>query len=138
MGNQAVKSAPTADPKIKSAIDHVRAAAQELHGAISDAMTKRGGATKADLEAFGQKVKTVTDSAKSTLNNQNAAVKKHMSDAVSQLEATQKRVNDGLKASGDKFQTSVRQALADAHASVQKISEAVAAQRSAASSKAGK
>lgn len=138
MVNQAVRSAPTADPKIKNAIDHVRAAAQELHGAISDAMTKRGGATKADLEAFGQKVKSVTDSAKSTLNNQNAAVKKHMSDAVSQLEATQKRVNDGLKASGDKFQTSVRQALADARASVQKISEAVAAQRSTTSSKASK
>jgi hypothetical protein len=135
MGNQAVKSAPTADPRIKTAIDHVRSAAQELHGAISDAMTKRGGATKADLEAFQQKVKTVTDSAKSTLNTQNAAVKKHMSDAVAQLEATQKRVNDGLKASGDKFQTSARQAVADARASVQKISEAVAAQRSAAPSK---
>ena len=138
MGNQAVKSAPTADPSIKSAIDHVRAAAQELHGAISDAMTKRSGATKADLEAFGQKVKTVADSAKNTLNSENAAVKKHMSDAVAHLEATQKRVNDGLKATGDKFQTSVQQALADARASVQKISEAVAAQRSAASRKAGK
>ena len=135
MGNQAVKSAPTADPKVKNAIDHVRAAAQELHGAISDAMTKRGGATKADLEAFGQKLKATTDSAKATLNNQNAAVKKHMSDAVSQLETTQKHVNDGLKASGKNLQTSVRQALADARASVQKISEAVAAQRSAASNK---
>jgi ElaB/YqjD/DUF883 family membrane-anchored ribosome-binding protein len=138
MGNQAVKSATTADPKVKSAIDHVRAAAQELHGAISDAMTKRGGATKADLEAFGQKIKSTTDSAKAALNNQNAAVKKQMTDAVTQLEVTQKRVNDGLKASGDKVQTSVRQALADARTSVQKISEAVAAQRSAQSSKAGK
>ena len=138
MGNQALRSAPTEDPKIKSAIDNVRAAAQELHGAISDAMTRRGGATKADLEAFVQKVKTVTESAKSTLNNQNAAVKKHMTDAVAQLEATQKRVNDGRKASGEKFQTSAQQALADARASVQKISEAVAAQRSAVSSKTGR
>jgi ABC-type transporter Mla subunit MlaD len=135
MANQAVKSAPTADPKIKNAIDNVRAAAQELHGAISDAMTKRGGATKADLQAFGQKIKTVTDSAKSTLNTQNATVKKNMTDAVTQLEATQKIVNDGMKATGSQLQTSVRQALADARASVQKISEAVAAQRSAASSK---
>jgi flagellar biosynthesis/type III secretory pathway protein FliH len=101
-------------------------------------MTKRGGATKADLEAFGQKVKTVTDSAKSTLNTQNATVKKQMTDAVTQLEATQKIVNDGMKATGDKLQTSVRQALQDARASVQKISEAVAAQRSAASSKPGR
>lgn len=138
MANPALKPAPSADPTVKTAIDHVRAAAQELHGAISDAMIKRGGATKADLESFGQKIKSVTDSAKSTLNSQNATVKKHMSDAVAALEATQKRVNDGLKASGEKFQTSVRQALAGAHASVQKISEAVAAQRSAASTKAGK
>jgi ElaB/YqjD/DUF883 family membrane-anchored ribosome-binding protein len=138
MANQAVKSAPTADPKIKNAIDNVRAAAQELHGAISDAMTKRGGATKADLQAFGQKIKTVTESAKSTLSTQNATVKKNMTDAVTQLEATQKIVNDGMKATGEKLQTSVRQALQDARASVQKISEAVAAQRSAASSKPGR
>jgi ABC-type transporter Mla subunit MlaD len=138
MANQAVKSASTADPKIKNAIDNVRTAAQELHGAISDAMTKRGGATKADLQAFGQKIKTVTDSAKSTLSTQNATVKKNMTDAVTQLEATQKIVNDGMKATGEKLQTSVRQALQDARASVQKISEAVAAQRSAASSKPGR
>ena len=138
MANQAVKSGPAADPKIKNAIDNVRAAAQELHGAISDAMTKRGGATKADLQAFGQKIKTVTDSAKSTLSTQNATVKKNMTDAVTQLEATQKIVNDGMKATGEKLQTSVRQALQDARASVQKISEAVAAQRSAASSKPGR
>jgi ABC-type transporter Mla subunit MlaD len=139
MVNQAVKSPPAGlDPKVKTALDHVRAAAQELHGAISDAVTKRGGATKADLQSFGQKIKTVTDSAKSTLSTQNAAVKKKMNDAVTQLEATQQRINDGLKASGEKVQTSVRQALADARASVQKISEAVAAQRSAASSETGR
>jgi exonuclease VII small subunit len=134
MGNQAVQSAP-ADAKVKDALDNVRTAAQELHKAISDAIIKRGGATKADLESFGQKIKSITDSAKSTVNTQNAAVKKHMNEAVTQLEATQKRVNDGLKASGEKLQTSVRQTLADARASVQKISEAVAAQRSAASNK---
>jgi ABC-type transporter Mla subunit MlaD len=128
----------SADPNVKDALGHIRTAAQELHGAISDAMTKRGGATKADLESFGQKIKTLTDSAKTSISTQNTAVKKHMSDAVTQLEATQKKVADGLKASGDKVQTSVRQALTDARASVQKISEAVAAQRSAASSKSGK
>ena len=139
MVNQAVKSRPAGlDPNVKTAVDHVRTAAQELHGAISDAMTKRGGATKADLQSFGQKIKTVTDSAKSTLSTQNATVKKKMNDALTQLEGTQQRINDGLKASGEKVQTSVRQALAGARASVQKISEAVAAQRSAASSKTSK
>ena len=134
MANQAVKSPPGGlDPNVKTALDNVRASAQELHGAISDAMTKRSGATKADLQSFAQKIKTVTDSAKNTLNTQNATVKKKMNDAVTQLETTQQHINDGLKASGDKVQTSVRQALTDARASVQKISEAVAAQRSASS-----
>lgn len=136
---QAVKSPPmSADPKVQDALGHIRTAAQELHGAMSDAMTKQGGATKADLESFGQKIKALTDSAKTSINTQNAAVKKNLNDAVGKLEATQKQVNDGLKATGDKFQTSVRGALADARASVQKISEAVAAQRSAASSKSGR
>src|SRR6266850_266496 len=139
MTTQTVKSAPTgADPKVTDALKHVRSAGQELHRAISDAVTKRAGATKADLEAFGNKVKTVADSAKNSVKAQNAAVKKHMADAVAQLEVAQKHVTDGLKASGEKFQASARQAVADARTTVQKISEAVAAQRSAASTKPSK
>jgi len=52
------------DTNVKDSLDHIRAATQELHGAISDAVAKRGGATKADLEAFAQKAKAATESAK--------------------------------------------------------------------------
>jgi hypothetical protein len=52
------------ETNVKDALDQIRAATQELHGAISDAAAKRGGATKADLEALAQKAKTVTESAK--------------------------------------------------------------------------
>jgi hypothetical protein len=139
MGTQALSSVQTgADTKVKDALNHVRASAQELHGAISDAVTKRGGATKADLEAFGQKVKAVTESAKSSIGTQNEAAKKHINEAVTQLEATQKHINEGLKATGQAFQNSTRQVLTDARGAVQKISEAVAAARSAASSKTSK
>ena len=56
MANQAVKAPPGGlDPNVKTALDNVRASAQELHGAISDAMTKRSGATKADLQSFAQR-----------------------------------------------------------------------------------
>ena len=123
------------EPKVKDALDHVRAAAQELHGHISDAAAKRAGAAKADLEALGQKAKAVTDSAKASISSQNEAVKKHLTEAVAKLEATQTHVAEGLKASGQAFETSVAKAVADARASVQKISEAVAAKRSAASAK---
>jgi hypothetical protein len=118
---------------IKDALDHVRAATQELHGAISDAASKRGGATKADLEAFVQKAKAVTESAKGSIATQNEAAKKDLAEAVTHLEAVQKHVGESLKSSGQAFQTSIQKAVADARASAQKVSEAVAAKRSATS-----
>jgi protein-tyrosine-phosphatase len=126
------------DTNIKESLDHVRADTQELHRAISDAVAKRGGATKADLEAFAQKAKTVMESAKGSISSQHEATKKYLTEAVTHLEATQKHVADSLKSSGQAFQTSVQKVLADARASAQKVSEAVAAARSAASTKAPK
>jgi uncharacterized protein (DUF885 family) len=121
------------ETNVKDALDHVRAATQELHGAISDAVAKRGGATKADLEVFAQKAKAVTESAKGSISTQRDAAKKHLAEAVTHLEATQKQVAESLKSSGQAFQTSVQKALAEARASAQKVSEAVAAKRSALS-----
>ena len=116
--------------KVKDALDHVRAAVQELHGAVSDAAAKRGAATKADLEVVAQKAKAVTESLKGSIGAQHQAVKKHLAEAVTQLEATQKHVAEALKSSGQELQTSIRQVRADVRASAQKISEAVAAKRS--------
>jgi hypothetical protein len=121
------------ETNVKDALDPVRAATQELHGAISDAVAKRGGATKADLEVFAQKAKAVTESAKGSISTQHDAAKKPLAEAVTHLEATQKQVAESLKSSGQAFQTSVQKALADARASAQKVSEAVAAKRSALS-----
>ena len=80
------------ETNVKDALDHVRAATQELHGAISDAVAKRGGATKADLEVFAQKAKAVTEFAKGSISTQHDAAKKHLAEAVTHLEATQKQV----------------------------------------------
>ena len=126
------------DTNVKDALDHVRATTQELHGAISDAAAKRGGVMKADLEALAQKAKAATESAKGSISTQNDAAKKHLADAVTHLEATQKHVGESLKSSGQAFQTSIQKALADARASAQKVSEAVAAKRSAISAKTPK
>jgi hypothetical protein len=126
------------DTNVKESLDHIRAATQELHGAISDAVAKRGGATKADLEAFAQKAKAAAESAKGSLSAQQDAAKKHLADAITHLEATQQHITDSLKSSGQAFQTSVQKALADARSSAQKISEAVAAKRSVASTKTPK
>ena len=123
------------DSKIKDVLDNVRASAQQLHGAISDAAAKRGGVTKPDLEAFAQKAKAVTDSAKASIGAQQDVTKKHLAEAVTALEAAQKHAAEGLKSSGQAFQASINQAVADARASLQKVSEAIAAKRSAASKK---
>jgi hypothetical protein len=119
-------------------LDQVRAAAQQLHGAISDAASRRGGAIKADFEGVGQKAKAVTESVKASIGVQNEATKKHLKEAVTDLEAVQKHAAEALKNSGQAFQVSMRQALADARASIQKVSEAVAAKRSTSSTKNGK
>ncbi|MGO9931698.1 MAG: hypothetical protein ACLPV8_07785 [Steroidobacteraceae bacterium] len=119
-------------------LDHVRAAAQALHGAISDAAARRGGALKADIEAVGQTAKAVTESVKASMGLQNEVTKKYLKEAVADLEAVQKHAAKALKDSGQTFQTSIRQTLADARASVQKVSEAVAAKRTAESTKTHK
>jgi hypothetical protein len=119
--------------RVKDALDHARAAAQELHGALSDAAAKRGGAIKADLEAIPLKARAIADSLKASLDAQNAATKKSLREAVTYLEATATHAADALKSSGHAAETSVQQAIADARASAQKISEGVAAKRSASS-----
>jgi len=124
------------DKKAKDALDQIRKGEQELHKALSDAAAKRGGATKADLEAIPEKAKAVAESIKGAVGAQNEAAKKHLKEAASYLEGMQKHAAEGLKRDGDAFQISVRKSLADARASIQRVSEAVAAKRSAQSTTA--
>ena len=121
------------DPKVKDALDHIRAATQQLHAAISDAAAKRGGDIKADLSAIPQKAKAAADSLKSSMGAQNTAAKKHLADAITHLEATQKHAAESLKTSGAAMQAAVKGALSEARAAAQKASEAVAATRAAQS-----
>ena len=121
------------NPKTKEQdpLARVRAAAQELHGAISDAAAKRGEEMKSDWQAIPKKAKAVTASVKESLDAQSEATKKHLAEALKYLEATEKHVGESLKATGHAFEASVRQAMVDAHAAVQKVSEALAAKRAA-------
>jgi len=121
------------DTQVKDAVDKARAAAQELHRAISDAAAKRGGAAKADLAAVPQMAKAAIESIKGSVGVQNEAAKTHLADAVKYLEATGNDAAQGVKSSGKEFQTAVRQTIADARAAVQKVSEAVATTRTAES-----
>jgi len=119
-------------PTVKDALDHARAAAQELHGALSDAAAKRGGAIKADLEVIPAKARAIVESLGHSLVVQNAAAKKSLGEAVTYLEATGKHAGEALRSSGHAAENAVQRAISDARASVQKISEAVAARRAAA------
>jgi phage-related tail protein len=79
-------------------LDRIRVAAQELHGVLSDAAARSGGTMKGDLEAVGQKAKTVGESVKASLTRQNEATKEHLKEAVADLEAIQKHAAEALKA----------------------------------------
>lgn len=124
---------PGAEAKVKDAIDNLRSAAQDLHKSISDAAAKRSGATKAEIAALAEKGKGVAQAAKASINTQQGNAAKHLTDAVSHLEATQAYLSDSLKATGAAFDTSIKKVLMEARASAQKISEAVAEKRSATS-----
>jgi len=118
---------PTA---IKDALDDVRSAVQQLHGALSDAAAKRGGAMKDDLKAIPAEAKAIADSLKSLVGTQEEAAKKYLSDAVAYLETTAAHARDAIRRSGQAAENSIQHAVADARAATQKISEAVAVKRS--------
>jgi hypothetical protein len=122
-----------ANVKVKDALDHARAAAQELHGALTDAVAKHGGAIKDDLEALPLKAKAISDSIGHSLDTQNVVTKQAVAEAVTYLDATAAHIAQALKSSGQAADGLIRSAIFDARASVQKISEAVAAKRAGAS-----
>jgi hypothetical protein len=126
------------DTQVKDAVDQVRSATQQLHKAISDAAAKRGGAVKADLQAVPQMTKAAVDSIKGSIAAQSDVAKQRLSEAATYLEAAGKHAADGVQRNGKDFQTAVRQTIADARAAAQKASEAVAANRTAASTPTAK
>lgn len=129
---QPIKIAPSrADHTGKDPLAGIRAAAQELHGAISDAAVQRGQAIKDHLQAIGPTVTSLISSVKTVIGDQNEVAKEHLAEAVTHLEGAKTQIATGLKSTGDAFQAATRQALADSHDAVQKISEVVAATRSA-------
>jgi hypothetical protein len=84
-----VSAKPGTETKFKGASDHLRSAAQELHKAISDAAAKRSGATKADIAALIEKAETVAKMARASIQAEQGIEARHLSDAVTHLEATQ-------------------------------------------------
>ncbi|WP_298166433.1 hypothetical protein [Novosphingobium sp.] len=125
--------APKPHTKIKDALDHGRAAAQELHSALSDAVRNGGETIKGDLEGLVLEAKAIAVSMGGSLEAQSAAAKKAIDEAVVSLEATATHTAQATKSSGHDAERSIQQAISDARGAVQKISEAVAEKRSAAS-----
>jgi len=120
-----------AGTKGKDSLDRIRAAVQELHGALSDAVGKSGDAMEADLKAIPKKASVIAESIKESVEVQNKASEKHLLQAVAFLESTEKHIATSLKSTGKELQTSMRQALADARAAAQRVSEGLAAKRTA-------
>ncbi len=128
-----------AEATMRDALDHARAAAQEFHQAISGVVAKRPDAKKAEIEGVLQKAKMAAESIRSAMRAQHGAaqeqIKQHLTKAADRLDASEKHAAESLKSSGEAFHAAFGKALADARASLQNISEAVAARRSANAAK---
>jgi hypothetical protein len=72
----------------------LRSGAQDLHKSISDASAKRSGATKAEIAALSEKAKAVAQSTKASIDVEQGNAAKHLTDAVTHLEATQAQLSD--------------------------------------------
>ncbi|KUR72000.1 hypothetical protein [Novosphingobium sp. FSW06-99] len=117
---------------LKDALDHARSAAQELHAALTDAVAKRGGAIRDDLVALPAKARAIVDSVSRSAAAQNVVTRQGVAEAATYLEATATHIAKALHAQGRAAEDALQQAVVDARASVQSISEAVAARRSSA------
>ena len=111
--------------------DRIRAAAQELHGAISDAAVKHGQAVKDHLESIPRRAASLIASVKAVVDVRTDITKKHLNELVQDLEATEQHVGESLKSDGQAFHTALRQALDNSRSAVTKITDIVAARRSA-------
>ncbi|HTP28080.1 MAG TPA: hypothetical protein VMK12_20805 [Anaeromyxobacteraceae bacterium] len=121
--------------KTQQALIQARAAAQQLHGALSDAASSARGAVTADLEAVEQKTRELMETLKYSMSVQDEKARKHLKEALVNLEAAQKHAMKGAKSVGQVLQDSVRKTLAEARVTAQHISEALAEERSASAPK---
>jgi hypothetical protein len=81
-------------------LSEARAAAQDLHATLSDAASRRGGVAKAELEAVQAKTRTLIDSLKTSVSTQEKAARKHMNEAMVNLESARKHAVEGAKSFG--------------------------------------
>ncbi len=109
----------------------IRIAAQDLHSAISDAATQRGQVIKDRLQAIAPTVSPLIASIKTVIGAQTEIAKKHLAEAIEKFEGAEAQIAVTLKTTGQAFHIALQQALADSRSAVQKISEVVAATRSA-------
>ncbi len=110
--------------------DRIRAAAQELHGAISDAAAKHGQTVKHHLEAIPHRAAKLAASVKALVGVRTELTQKHLNELAKHLEATERHVAESLKHDGQAFHSSLRQALVDSRSAVTKITDIVADRRS--------
>ena len=119
---------------VKDALDNVRLAAQQLHGAIIAALGKQMGATSTDIEALARRAKDSAAMARSAARERyeaaEAEIRKRLSEAADKLDAAGRETTASVQKSGRELRDSLMQALAQARASAADISNAVAAKRS--------
>lgn len=122
---------PRTDRASTSSLDSIRATAQGLHSAISDAAVEHGAARMDRLLAAAPSPALIIAALRPVIGEQPETAKTQLTEVIALLEGAEAQIDTCLKSTGQAFHTAVRQALADSRSAVQKISEVVAAARSA-------
>jgi hypothetical protein len=122
---------PRTDRTSTSSLDGIRVATQDLHSAISDAAVKHHQASLDKLLKVVPQPAAIIAAVRAVIGAQTEVARKHLTEVVALLEGTEAQIAVSLKTTGQEFHTAIRQALADSRSAVQKVSEVVAATRSA-------
>ena len=92
-----------ADVRVRDALDHARAAAQDLHAALTDAVARRGGAVRADFEALPLKARAIAEQVGHSLEIENIIARHALGEALTLLDATHNDIAGALNVSLEEY-----------------------------------
>jgi hypothetical protein len=115
---------------LNGAIQSARTQAQALHQSILRTTAKDHAVVRTELQNAAQKAQELSASLKQVADAQAADTKQHLKDAVTALDQTAKSAQNVASSAQGDIKGINRSMLANARTAVQKLSRAVAAQRS--------
>ena len=116
---------------VSDAIDKARSDAQDLHKKLMAATGKDRAAIKADLNTVAAGAQQLAASLKQTAQYQEPNAQQYLNDAASLMQDAANHAKNAAQAAAPEFASAKSKVIADVSGSLNNLSHAVAAQRSA-------